>query len=605
MAIAYRSVFTILGDQETTEDIVFEQFNEWLMKDPVRNPRRLNRDLYRLNSVTVFNSKTELIYFDHLSNEGSRTLRARLIENKGEEGRWTSTLTLHFPKKRPNETIVMYEGDSPLENDIYGNRRPKWVGRPGLVRRILEVSTAYDVVNPEIELTAKPRIVDTKEECELLFDALCDPERSICIAVVASKKDENPRAKVDFIESLMHESMGTSATYILTNRATHTLNNLVGDAHAVYYDNLRIFVPDFDPAVEINARIHPIIKMVGVNRSNKDNMTKYIGTVTRRQLLDKPLKLVKRELARVSEALNDREYEVLLSGEKIVEVSKTVTTKSVVSQELPAQVTEYLRIYDRIRSSLGIEELSEEVIDEISKKITMHDLLTERLTASNDTLREAELEAYLLRDERDDAILLSAEATSEANNLRDRVRWLQKELAISDRAANAWADIPASEVAFSPHNFQELLENLNLLPNLIFTGNADETTQLDYTELGARSGNAWNELCGLNDYCDAKRLNLVNGGIMQYIKDLPNGYRPINHKNYRATESESVTNQPALRNQRVFKVPTDLDSDGRILMLSHITIGKRLHIHFYDDLAGSGKIYIGRIGNHLDTASTN
>ena len=64
MAIAYRSVFTILGDQEITEDIIFEQFNEWLMKDPVRNPRRLNRDLYRLNSVTVFNSKTELIYFD-------------------------------------------------------------------------------------------------------------------------------------------------------------------------------------------------------------------------------------------------------------------------------------------------------------------------------------------------------------------------------------------------------------------------------------------------------------------------------------------------------------------------------------------------------------
>jgi hypothetical protein len=82
MPVAYRSVFTILGNQKKTEDLIFEQFNEWLMKDPVRNPRKLNRDLYKINAITIFNSKTELIYFDHKTNDGSRTLRARLIEDK-------------------------------------------------------------------------------------------------------------------------------------------------------------------------------------------------------------------------------------------------------------------------------------------------------------------------------------------------------------------------------------------------------------------------------------------------------------------------------------------------------------------------------------------
>ena len=109
MALSYRSIFTAVGDQADTEDLILEQFNEWLKKDPIRQPRNLDRDLYKLNSVTIFNPETELIYFEYRAQDGSRTLRARLIENK-DNGRWISTLTLFFPKKFPNETIVMYEG---------------------------------------------------------------------------------------------------------------------------------------------------------------------------------------------------------------------------------------------------------------------------------------------------------------------------------------------------------------------------------------------------------------------------------------------------------------------------------------------------------------
>jgi hypothetical protein len=603
MPVAYRSVFTVLGNQKIIEEIILEQFNEWLMKDPVRNPRKLNRDLYKLDAITIFNPNTELIYFEHKTNDGSRTLRARLIENKKEDGRWVSTLTLHFPHKRPNETIVMYEGDAPFENDKFGNRKPRWVGRPGLVRRILEVVTAYDVVEPKIELNNKPRIIDSDEDCEELFDALCDPERSICIAVIASKKDENPQNKIKFIQSLLHETMGTAASYILTYRATHKLNELVGEAHAIFYDNLRIFVPDFDPAIELNARIHPIIKMVNVRRENTQQITDYLGGLTRRYLLDKPLLSIKRELARISEGLNEREYQVLLSGKKIIEVPKTITSRTIVEEKLPLHVTEYLRIYDKIRSSLGIENFSDEIIDQISEKITMHDLLTERLIASTQTIRDIEVEAFVLREERDDAILLSTEATIDANRLRDRVRWLQKELSLSNRAANAWVETPESEMQFSPENFSDLFENLHRLPNIVFTGDQELSIKLDQTELGARSGNAWNELCGLNDYCEAQLQGLVNGGLKQYLDALPNGYRPMN--NYRAKESESVENNSALRNQRLFRVPTNVDPSGKVYMFSHSTIGKRLHIHFFDDVSNTGKIYVGRIGNHLDTASTN
>ena len=92
---------------------------------------------------------------------------------------------------------------------------------------------------------------------------------------------------------------------------------------------------------------------------------------------------------------------------------------------------------------------------------------------------------------------------------------------------------------------------------------------------------------------------------MQYIDNLPNGFNPITKKNFRGSESESVERNPELRNQRLFSVPLEVTDNGKIHMFSHITIGKRLHIHFFDDYAKTSKIYVGRIGPHLDTASTN
>ena len=123
--------------------------------------------------------------------------------------------------------------------------------------------------------------------------------------------------------------------------------------------------------------------------------------------------------------------------------------------------------------------------------------------------------------------------------------------------------------------------------------------------MGARAGATWNELAGLNDYCRAKEGGFVNGGIKQYIDNLPNGFNPITKKNFRGSESESVEKNPELRNQRLLNVPFEVQEGGKSYMFSHITIGKKLHIHFLDDFAKSKKIYIGRIGLHLDTVSTN
>ena len=605
MALAYRSIFTIMGDQAQTEEIIMEQFNEWLKKDPIREPRNLDRDLYKLNALTVFNPKTELIYFDHTTQDGSRTVRARLIENKDANGRWIATLTLHFSPRHPNETIVMYEGDAPMEKDPYGNVRPKWVGRPGLVRRILEVADARDIPSSNINLTTRPEVINDGDEVDRLYETLKSNDRTCSMVIVASKQNENPSAKIDLVADLMHESIGNVSVHILSFESTRYFNNLVGPDYAIYYDNMRVFLPDFNPDEYLNSRIHRIIRMSNVKRENKKQMSLSIGVITRKQLLDKPLRDLRRDIARIEQALNDREYEILLAGEKIIPAHKVVTQQIIVQEPLSDQVTEYLRSYDRMRNILGVETITDELLDDISSKLSMHSLLSDRVLAAAQTLKDMELDLFLIKDELDDAILIASEATEDKFKMRDQVRWLQKELSLTERAASAWQTFPDSEVSFSPVNFAELLDNLHKLPFIVFTGDRELTVDLDATELGARSGNAWSDLCGLNDYCLAKRDNLVNGGIMQYIDNLPNGYRAINRKNFRPTESESVERNPALKNQRLLKVPREVSNTGIVYMDSHINIGKRLHIHFFDDLANSGRIYVGRIGNHLDTATTN
>lgn len=604
MPLGYRTIFTIPGDQATTEDLVMEQFNEWLLRDPVRSPRNLNRDLYQLNAVTVFNPSTELIYFDNKPKDGSRTVRARLIENKDQQERWISTLTLHFPAKHRDETLLMYEGDSPIHIDAYGIRRPKWVGRPGLVKRILEVVDARDGIEDRVRLNIRPQVIDV-DECEDLFDAVVDHERNWSLLVAASKEGELPNTKIDLLERLTHDSMGVSSSFILTPAATRTFNDLVGNDHAVWNDNLRVYLPDTDIALPLNARNHPIIKMANIDIRDPKRTSFFIGVVTRRQFIEKPLRTLQREFSKLEQSLNDREYEILITGQKIVEYRKPVSAAIVQNNELPSQITEYLKTYDRIRNALGIEEFTDELVDDIAAKIARHDLLAERLSAANVAKADFEFKVDLLREELDDEIVRHSEVYEESMKFRDQIKYLRNELGKSDRAERAWLEVPEVEKTFYPVNFQALLDNLYRLPFILFTGDRDLTMQLDATELGVRSGNAWNELCGLNDYCQAKKDGKVNGGVMEYINDLPNGYRSITKKTYRAKESESVERESRLSTQRLFKVPTEVSLDGQILMFSHFTIAKRVHIHFYEDYAHTGRVYVGRIGNHLDTASTN
>lgn len=61
---------------------------------------------------------------------------------------------------------------------------------------------------------------------------------------------------------------------------------------------------------------------------------------------------------------------------------------------------------------------------------------------------------------------------------------------------------------------------------------------------------------------------------------------------------------------RTFRVPTEVDSSGRVYLPSHIKLQRvgspAPRMHFLDDAGGAtGRIWIGYLGDHLPNTRTN
>lgn len=73
------------------------------------------------------------------------------------------------------------------------------------------------------------------------------------------------------------------------------------------------------------------------------------------------------------------------------------------------------------------------------------------------------------------------------------------------------------------------------------------------------------------------------------------------------TESETVKNNPRLREERTFAVPVEVDHRGKTEMYAHFKINgiNYLRMHYYADTRRTNKVYIGYIGRHLTNTKTN
>ncbi|MGW4826280.1 hypothetical protein ACWEOG_01770 [Amycolatopsis japonica] len=225
----------------------------------------------------------------------------------------------------------------------------------------------------------------------------------------------------------------------------------------------------------------------------------------------------------------------------------------------------------------------------------------------------AHLDALTAQLHRRDAELTAANTT--IASLTNRVQQLQQQLD-QRTARQAWSpQPPVAQESISaldevPASWLELITTATGLPHIWCS--PDLTEQVN--QLPPRRDwltTTWRALHALSDYATAKHTATAAGLPSTAIRnftaylDSDTAGTKISATQVALRESETVQNNPRLRNQRLHRVPVDVDPSGLAPHFAHVRIGQASpypRLHFLDATDHGGPLCIGYLGPHLQTS---
>jgi hypothetical protein len=603
----------------------------WLQNDPPGNPRRVPIHQLRNDCLNVVSPQIEIIITQGTDEVGTETFRAKLIEHKthdGDERRWVSTLTLIRRADTLNDSLC-FEIESPLETLKSGFKRPVNASSPRFMRRILEMDGLSFFDGVMTRMTVEPTLLTLKDVPNVL-EMLNDPLRRGILAIYGTESEVVSVSSLKKYSRPFDRIVGLGTGVVLDGRATSMLNEALGQFHQVPVNGIRTYVPGLDFLSHQDSRRHPVISPEKIQQLGHDFIAKTLESTARRQSLDIQISA---QLHESLAQINEVETEILVRGKRNVidlAVSPELVIDSHGSTDLPfnlsesklaLQIDQYLKLQDSLKQIIDFDDLTEPVIEEILDKLARFDLINQILNETKIALQESRTQLLQLQQEvvieQLDHLDTFAEKElffNQLNYLRGRlkeiegndfdVERLRKFILDLAYADISWIDKDRSLQAQSPKDFTEILLSFDDLSHLEFTGEESDILELDRTEIGIYSSRAWDGLRTLNDYVRAKIQKADVGGLFDYLDNAPPGYfNQWPKQKIALQESESTMKDPSLVELRRFPVPKEVNSSQFEIMMPHLKIGQRLRIHFFDDVANTGKIYIGYIGMHLGTSN--
>lgn len=271
-----------------------------------------------------------------------------------------------------------------------------------------------------------------------------------------------------------------------------------------------------------------------------------------------------------------------------------------------------------IAQALGLELLDREALSIIRMQLAENAALRDRLRDANsrlsvvgDRFETYELHTQALEDENsafeeliDDLNLDLQIAEREQIAADNEVRRLRGLLAAEGRADAAF-DSPRVTI---PETYESLLDAIESLEEqgVVFTGDADTALSLeDVDTLGKCVGSAWRACLALVDYVELKTAGDIDQDVHWYLEHNPTGrkFPPNSH-----AKGETSETMRRFGKERIFPVPSEVDSTGRRQMVAHFKLGRLARqdprLYYFDDTPNTGKVYIGYIGRHLTTVQT-
>lgn len=564
--LVYRSVLPIVASEQ---DAVFNGaracFNRWLESKKVEV--QLSSGVHR---VTADRTVTVTDAYDG----GGRpvALRLRMRENGNDSrarGIWQTTLTA---------AVNRLGGFAFIGVDVEHYPAPE-VGRqmasyspPRVARELLE---QFTIMDGRTRLTSVPYHVDAEDVPEL-YDRLRDPERSLPLVIAVEPVISNP-SWYTFADRTARELAGLATLHRLSDAAMNRFNAMVGDTHAVRHGQFRRYLPDVAVNDWVDGRRHRFFMFSWLRKS--DFHEKAAQTIARQPRL-----------------LSARTPQPAL----LSEVEFPGITDTLISVD-PSPSTGTVSDVDSMLSDAAKPHLSG-VFEKLRETQQQLELLERKARALEIQVQDAE-QRY-----EHEVIDHDADA-SELGVLRKTVAELQRRLVEAGRSDEAYTPV---ETEPSPTSFDQINQLVRTsMTNLILTYDPDKAVELDDEWKGSTwAAKVWDCLSALNDYSALRRSNGFSGTFREYCSNVPPGARGYPSTRVAMVESESVRNNPRMRQERVLPVPREISRTGTVFMESHVKIDSAgatsPRVHFFDDTAGeTGKVVVGYVGRHLRNTKTN
>ncbi|MFD6414880.1 hypothetical protein [Streptomyces sp. NPDC060194] len=467
-------------------------------------------------------------------------------------GTWQSTLVVRSALDEGRTWVQVDIEHQPARDDTF----PTPAKTPRLVRLLLDRLEARDHL---ADVTTTPAFVEAADVHDVIGE-LCDTRRRmpVVVATVPYGKDPEDWA-TSVVDPLFRSLHGLAVLYVLTPEAQSAFNRAL-EFHPVFGGGVRTYLPGMDPAWRPDAQRHPVMSRKTIE-SNRPKAAAVLASLPQRLALRQPLPSALLDVPRPRPRPRPTP-----DGADLAQLRTENKALTAVLDE--AERAEALRV----------DELNE-LYAELAK--------SER---SSNELRGENEELY--------------DKVQESQRL---VRFLRDRLDAVGEYAASHTQVSTPEISY-PATFADLLERLDELPHVSFTGRHKVTQGLDSQSVDNWLRVAWDGLLALNQFAGASKEGTTTGDFLSWCKSEASAAFPFPAAKVAMRESDTVARHHKLRNERMLPVPQSVDPSGRVFMQAHLKIGGgntiAPRLHFYDDTAHSGALCVGHLGPHLRNTLT-
>lgn len=535
-------------------------------------------------------------------NEGHLSLRVRHHEadrstalriettDHNEGGLWTTQL------------LAVDKGEESWLSLTVSSARGNFVKVPNLAKFLIQALPLRDGASNVVEHV---RIVDGRGVDDLI-DLIVDPARRLP-AFVAGSDDRLPFGSWEKqMAEWFRQVYGVGHGIVLTPDATAAFAQRMPPAAEARPWAIRTYLRDVANDDSATLRRHRFLGTKRLAEMKTDTVADLLGRVARdqtsRRAVSTEIVAWERRFSRITNA-------ELVKGEPTPLAPPDVSEPR--QHDHPATLAPSSAEIARL---LGLQVLDIDSLALIKMQVDENEALRARLRDVGRRLEEYEAHTQALEDENetleeltDDLNLELRIAEDEQIGAEDEIRRLRGALASAGRAEEAY-DESGLERTEIPETYEDLLTAVEGLKDrgVIFTGDRDDTLPLEQVDTAGKClSSAWRACLALVDYVALKRAGTIDQDVHWYLEHGPSGRKVPPRTHARGETAETLKR---FGNERVFRVPIEVDVSESRQMVAHFKLGRLARqdprLYYFDDTPNTGGVYIGYIGRHLTNIQT-